>query len=302
MENLSNPTYPTGAYCSKKMLNHALRTSLHAFVQRSFATLNPSEKFNDNWHIEAICHSLALCLEGKCTRLLITVPPKYLKSHISTVSLSAYILVQNPSAQIICASYSQQLSETLFRMARNILDADWYQEAFPKTLVGHSKGTASEVVTTEHGNILATSVGGTLTGRGADILILDDLHKADEANSETKRAGVINWFKNTVTSRLNNKTEGVIVVIQQRLHEDDLAGYLINTGNWKHLNLAVIAQQDEEIALSDTRSYQQKEGDLLHPARENMETIMAQKADMGSTVFLLNICKSLSQLRVDLLT
>ena len=285
MINNSTSSYLTDAFYSKKMLKHALRTSLHAFIQRSFTTLNNGETFDDNWHIEAICHHLALCMEGKCKRLLITLPPRNLKSHISTISWPAFILGQNPSAKIICASYSQSLSETLFSKARILLGSDWYRELFPKTIVGDKKDTASEVVTSLLGNILATSVGGTLTGIGADFLILDDLQKADEAHSKTKRASVINWFRNTVTSRLNNKAEGVIVVIQQRLHEDDLPGYLIKTGNWTHLNLAAIAQQDETIALSDTRSHHRKEGELLHPSRENMQTIMALKADMGSSIF-----------------
>ena len=105
------------------------------------------------------------------------------------------------------------------------------------------------MVTTAGGSRYATSIGGTLTGRGADLIIVDDPLKAEEAMSEPARKRVIDWYAGTLVSRLNDKEMGPIVVIMQRLHENDLAGHLLEQKGWIHLDLPAIAIEDGVIAI-----------------------------------------------------
>jgi len=231
------------------VLDALLRTSFHSFMTKAFTSLNSTQQFQDNWHLDAITYQFERCLSGECKRLLITLPPRSLKSHIASVSFPAYILGKNPTARIICASYSQSLADHLSTQTRAVMDTDWYQGIFPATKVSAKKDSMSEFVTSNNGVRLATSVGGTLTGRGAQFIIVDDPHKAEEAESETHRSNVRKWFTGSLLSRLDHKSEGVIAVIQQRLHEDDLAGHLIESGGWEHLNLAAISEYEQTIAL-----------------------------------------------------
>ena len=140
-------------------------------------------------------------------------------------------------------------------------------------------------MTTCKGTRLATSIGGTLTGRGGDIIIIDDAHKPDESLSDVKRQTVIDWFSNTLMSRLNDKKEGVIIVIQQRVHEEDLAGYLLEQGGWTHLNLPAIAEDNQIIPIGENLAHYRKKGEPLHEAREPLEVLAKLKANMGSYAF-----------------
>src|SRR5579864_9508878 len=117
------------------------------------------------------------------------------------------------------------------------------KQRFPTRLSPH-KQSVQEFTTTQSGFRLATSVGGVLTGRGADIIILDDPLKPDEALSETQRKAVNDWFDHTLYSRLNDKRSGVIIIIMQRLHEDDLVGHVLEQEEWRLLRLPAIAERD----------------------------------------------------------
>ena len=143
----------------------------------------------------------------------------------------------------------------------------------------------SELVTTAGGGRYATSVGGTLTGRGADLIIIDDPLKAEEAMSEVARKRVIDWYAGTLVSRLNDKEHGPIVVVMQRLHENDLAGHLLDQGGWEHLDLPAIAVEDTDIPLGRGKVMTRRAGDILHPERESKDALDRIKAEIGSLMF-----------------
>jgi predicted phage terminase large subunit-like protein len=247
-----------------------LRTSLYIFVMRCFAQLNPGTTFMPNWHIELIADRLTELILGDERRLIINIPPRYLKSLISSVALPAYLLGHNPAAQIICVSYAQDFSEKLGRDCRAIMNAAWYKATF-STRLSNQRQSVQELTTTGQGFRLATSVGGVLTGRGADLIIIDDAAKPDEAISESHRRTLNNWFDGTLLSRLNDKRTGRIAIISQRLHEDDLVGHVLGLDNWKVLRLPAIAEQDEEYefeAFPGRRRVTRRTGEPLHPQRE----------------------------------
>tara|TARA_R110001592_G_scaffold95560_1_gene275348 strand:- start:615 stop:2141 length:1527 start_codon:yes stop_codon:yes gene_type:complete len=267
------------------VLNAMLRSDFSAFVEKVFNALHPGTEFVDNWHIHAITHALNGCIDGTTTRQIITIPPRSLKSICASVAFPAWVLGHDPSKEIICISHSQDLSEKLAMDCRQVMEMAWYKALFPKTRVSPLKNSAAEYVTTEHGRRFATSVGGSLTGRGGDIIIVDDFHKADEPLSEAKRTSSINWYSNTVPSRLNNKETGAIIIVQQRLHEGDLVGELTAQSHWQHLCLPAIAEQTELIPVGPNKTHTRMPGETLHPIRESKETLDELASQLGSITF-----------------
>ena len=136
---------------------------------------------------------------------------------------------------------------------------------------------------------MSTSVGGVLTGRGGDIIILDDPLKPDDAMSETKRTAVNDWYDNSLLSRLNNKEQGVIIIVMQRLHQDDLVGHVLKKGaGWEVLSFPAIAEEDEAIEFEDAfgkHVFRRKQGEALHPERESLATLAAMKRSIGEYNF-----------------
>ena len=148
-----------------------------------------------------------------------------------------------------------------------------------------ARDTGTEVVTTRGGSRLSTSIGGTLTGSGADVILIDDPLKASEATSETARKYVKDWYSSTLATRLDDKDRGVIILVMQRLHEEDLAGYLLDAGTWSHLDLPAIALEDARISIAEGEFYDRPAGELLHEERESWATLAAIKSDLGSLAF-----------------
>lgn len=269
----------------RRLLTAILRTDLSSFIQRVFRTVSPGDTYKHNWHVDAIAYQIRRCLDGDVRRLIITVPPRSGKSIAVSVALPAFILGREPSRRIIAASYSQELSNKHARDCRSVMESDWYRQIFPRARLGKDKNTQAEFVTTLKGGRLATSVGGTITGRGGDFIILDDILSPDDALSDIQRAKTIEWFQGTLLSRLNDKEEGVIILIQQRVHQVDPVGFLLERGGWTHLNLPAIAEETEIIRLGPKLVHIRQEGDVLHPERESYEQLMALKQDMGSYPF-----------------
>ncbi len=270
----------------RQTLNALLRKDLNYFTRRTFQTVVPGQQFLENWHIEAIAYHLELCRRREIRRLIITLPPRNLKSITASVAFPAFALGHDPSLRIVCASYSQDLAAKHARDFRTVLESAWYQSLFPHTRIDQRKNTEGEIATTAQGYRLSTSVGGTLTGRGGNLILIDDPMKPAERMSEVKRAAVNEWYDSTLNSRLDNKKEDVIVIIMQRLHVEDLVGHVLDKGeNWTHLNLPAIAEGDEEIPVSDDEDVLRPAGSLLHPEREPMEVLEELKAAMGSQSF-----------------
>ena len=257
------------------------------FAELAFRHLNPTTDYAHNWHIDVIAEKLEDCRRGDTRRLIINMPPRQLKSHLVSVAYTAWALGHDPSLQIICVSYGQDLSEKLARDAREIMQSSWYKRIFP-TRLSATKQAVAEFVTTRQGMRLATSVGGVLTGRGADLIILDDPLKPEDAMSTTQRKASNEWYDNTLYSRLNNKQNGTIIIVMQRLHEDDLVGHVLEKEPWEHLALAAIAETDEghryKTPLGPQRTIR-RTGEALHPEREPVSTLARIRRSLGEYNF-----------------
>src|SRR6476646_3463770 len=262
----------------------AVSLDLNVFLSQSFNTIYPGKAFMDNWHIRAIVHNLELSIQGQQPRLIINLPPRQLKSFITSVVLPAFILGQDPTAKIICVSYSDELAKTLARDFKRIVESAWYPKIFMD--VQSTKTTENEFVTDQGGFRYATSVGGTLTGRGADFIIIDDPIKPEEANSDNTRNKTNSWFQSTLFSRLDDKKRSVMIIVMQRLHINDLTGFALESGGFKKLSFPAIATGDAVIPLSATEIYHRKDGEPLHAEYEDFDTLERIRNQIGTYNFL----------------
>lgn len=276
MKRVDNPTL---------LLQELMRRDFRAFLRKVFPTIRGGDEILWNWHLDAIAYELDRIDRGENQRLLVTLPPRNLKSIAISVAWVAWMLGRDPRRNFVCISYSNELSGKLARDCLAIMQSGWYRALFPRTILSPKRSAAGDFETTRGGGRLATSITGTLTGRGGDILIIDDPIKPDEAYSDTTREAVNNWFRSTLTSRLNDKASGAIVTVMQRLHENDLAGMLLETPGWRELRLSAIATEDEIIALPRGKMHYRKAGDVLHPERESLAVLEAQRLAMGSLAF-----------------
>lgn len=225
------------------------RTDLLTFSHTMFRARKGADMRN-NWHQTAICQALERVVIGKTKRLIINIPPRSGKTEIAVINFMAWCMGNFPGSEFIHASYSKRLATANAYAVRAIMLHEVYREIFDHTaLAGDSK--AKDEFRTEHGGIVyATGAEGTITGYGAGgmgerfkgAIVIDDPHKAGEANSATMRQNVLDWFATTMESRKNNPNTPIIVIMQ-RLHENDLSGWLLGGGNgeeWEHLNIPAI--------------------------------------------------------------
>ncbi|MEQ8249558.1 MAG: phage terminase large subunit [Alphaproteobacteria bacterium] len=261
------------------------REDLAAYIEKTVSIVDPGAVYQHSWCIDAMAWHLYEAYRGNIKRLLITIPPRHLKSISVSVAFVSWGLGKDPTQRFIVASYASKLSDKFARMTHQLVNTPFYRRLFPKMILSRRKNSPDEFETTLSGGRFATSVGGTLTGYGVHYFIVDDPHNASEVGSEARRRTVIDWFTNAVPSRLESKRDGVKIVIMQRLHEDDLAGHLIEEGGWTHLNLPAIAEHDEDIPIGPGIVHHRRAGDLLNPNRESREDLEQTKKEMGSRAF-----------------
>ena len=247
-----------------------------SFAERAFYELNSQTPLLIGWHIEQIAAKLDACRRGEIKRLIINLPPRNLKSHLASISLPAWYLGHYPARNVICACYGQELSEKFARDCRRIMLTAWYERLFATRL--SDRLAVNDFATNDNGTRLATSISGPTTGRGADLIIIDDPLKPDEALSDARRDAVNQWFDNTLYSRLNDKESGCIIIVMQRLHQDDLVGHVLEYGDWEVVSFPAIAEEDETHVIETPfgrRTYERRQGEPLHPERESLATLEA---------------------------
>lgn len=268
----------------ESVLRQLLSTRFFLFTMKAFEMLH-SEPFQASPHVRAICHALEKVASGETTRLLITVPPRHGKSICTSVALPAWMMGLHPSLKIMVASYGSDLANTHARHFRQVVTSPLYKKVFPNMRIEVGGNRLDEQLTTKGGSRKAVSLGGSVTGHGADLIIVDDLLKAMDAISPAERQRCKDFYEQTLISRLNDKQRGRIIVIQQRLHEDDLPGHLIASGAFEHLNLPAIAIRDERIPIGFGEYHQRRKGTALWPEREPTEVLEKLRLQMGNFAF-----------------
>jgi predicted phage terminase large subunit-like protein len=281
------------------LLDTLSRTDLRYFVPRVFRELNPGQELLWNWHLDVLCWDLMRTMpksinptpDRPLRRLIINVPPRSLKSIICSISYSAFILGHFPHHQIIGASHSANLSQRMNLDVIKILNAPWYKRLFPYTSL--AKESEKRLTTTRYGHRLATSVGGSVIGEGGDTIIADDLVNASEIKSVVERETANTWFDESLYTRQNNQKSSNVVVIMQRLAENDLTGHLLAKNKfltpdsqWKLRCLpAKFVDAPERPIKYYSKIYHPKEGELLHPDRLGESELAQMRANLGGTGF-----------------
>ena len=262
----------------------ASRTHFSLFLRRVMATVSPGVRYRHNWHIDAMAEYLAACARGELPRLMINLPPRMLKSTLVSVAWPAWVLGHQPRERIMVASYAQALSTKHSTDCRAVMEAPWYQRLFTATQLAHDQNEKEKFATTLRGYRRAVSVGGAAIGEGGNILIIDDPLNPLQATHHHQRTSVNQWFEHTWATRLDDKQHGAMVVVMQRLHPEDLCGYLLEKGGWEHLCLPAIAPTQMQVRLGDF-SYVREAGEALHPAREPLTVLARLQTDLGSANF-----------------
>jgi predicted phage terminase large subunit-like protein len=264
-----------------------LRADFASFAQHCFHELNPRTLFAAGWYHDILAAKLEAVRTGSSRRVIINMPPRHLKSHLASVCFPAWCLGHDPSAQLLCVSYAQDLADKLSRDCRQIVGSNWYRQLFA-TRLSAQRQAMSEFETTAQGCRLATSVGGVLTGRGADIIIIDDPLKPEEALSRIQRQAANDWFDHTLYSRLNDTRTGAIILIMHRLHEDDLAGHVLAQEDWEVVCFPAVAEDDEVWMLDSElgrQSFMRQRGEALHPERQPLATLEQIRRTIGEYNF-----------------
>lgn len=207
-------------------------------------------KWMHNWHHRVVCDALMKVFRGETKRLIINIPPRYSKTELAVINFMAWCFGKAPDSEFIHVSYSATLAANNAFQTRNLVQEEAYLKVFPNITLRDDSKAKDDWRTSDGGVCYSQGTGGTITGFGAGKLrdtfggaiIIDDPHKASEARSDTIRKSVIEWFQNTLESRTNSP-DTPIILIMQRLHEEDLAGWLLDGGNgevWEHLELSAI--------------------------------------------------------------
>ena len=211
------------------------RGDLHFFILGYFKYFRQTG-FVDNWHFRLLADVLMRVVAGKILRLIINIPPRYGKTEY-LIGFMAWVLGLFPDSEFIYASYAAELAAEKSSICRELVSSDFYKAVFPGVEISPLKGARKHWLTNFGGQVYSSGSDGTITGFGAGKkregfgggLIIDDPHKPNEALSEVKRSKVLGWYKNTAVNRLNKKDTPVIIIMQ-RLHDSDLAGWLLDNG------------------------------------------------------------------------
>jgi len=264
-----------------------LRGEFYSFLLHAFVDRHGAAAFVPGWHIEVMAARLAAVREGRARRLIVNIPPRHLKSLAASIALPAWLLGHDPTLAIVNATYAQDLSDAFARDCRALMASPWYRALFP-TRLRAARPPLRELITTRGGFRMATSVGGVLTGRGADVILIDDPMKPADAMSESRRTGANAWFDGTLYSRLNDKTKGSIVIVMQRLHEDDLVGHVLKAEGWEIVAFPAIAEADETHEIETPfgrKAFARQAGEALHAERESLATLERIRATIGEANF-----------------
>lgn len=261
-----------------------LRRKLHRFVKAAWPILEPGTPFQDNWHIESICDHLEAVSRGEITRLIINMPPRFMKSLLVSVLWPAWTWANFPERRFLTGSYAKDLATRDAVQARRLMESVWFKERFGfKFRFTSDQNVKTRYVNDKLGHRVTTSVDAAATGEGGDILVVDDPINAKEANSQQARQAAITWWRETMSTRYNDPKTGAAVIVMQRLAEDDLTGYLLGEGGWEHLCFPMRYEKKHAkttcLGFKDPRK---KDGELLFPDRFDETATARLERELGT--------------------
>lgn len=287
MAQVTNPR-PIGYVLTPAELDAVAAHDLASFVQVMYPEVRAGEQLIWGPYLDLLCAKLEDVAHGRIRNLIITLPPRHLKSFCVSVCLPAYVLGHYPSQQIMCVSYGQDLAKDHAQLSLKVMTSVAYRALFGDIL--SSPRQALQQVRTAAGGVRrATSIEGTATGVGADLMIFDDPQRPTETISDAIRRATNDAYEQTFLSRLNKPDEARTIIVMQRLHEDDFVGHVLELGGeWEMINLPAIAEEDQAIIYTNflgDHVYRRGEGEALHPARLSLDALAIIRRAAGEAVW-----------------
>ena len=255
----------------RPLLAEGLANDLAGFAKEAWRVLHPGRPLIWSWHYDLLCEYLLLVKRRALRRVIFNLPPRSAKSTLITIIYPVWTWLSEPEHDFLMVSYSLTLSTEHSIRRRNLLLSRWAQSLWTKKLqLTGGRNQAEQFVNNRGGQMIATSTGASVMGRGADTAILDDPVSADQALSAAERTRANNWIDTTLRSRLNDPAKGAIILVMQRLHQFDPTGFLLEQepSVWTHVCIPLEAEKDESWAFPISgRVVQRKRGEILMPER-----------------------------------
>lgn len=241
-----------------------LEDNLYSFIKEAWQYIEPS-KFIAGWHLETICEHLQAIVNNDINRLIINIPPGFGKSLLSSVFFPAWVWIKNPHIRFLTGSYDSNLSIRDTRKCRQLINSDWYKFFWGENYKFYDdQNQKSFYYNNKNGYRLAFSTGGSITGHRGDFIILDDPLNWKDQYSKTKRDYINKWITEALFTRMNDLKNGKIIIIMQRLHQEDTTGFLLeNQKGWQHLCLPLEFEPKFCCKTKIFKDKRKKEGDLL---------------------------------------
>ena len=251
----------------RPLLAEALANDLAGFVRAAWPILLPNRKLVWSWHYDLLCEYLVLVKQRKLQRLVINVPPRTLKSPITTVLFPTWVWLTEPGHHFLTASYSRNLSGEHAMARRTLMQNAWFRKLWgDRFRLAGGRNRVEQYMNNRGGQMLATSVEATTMGRGCDTAILDDIISANQAASDAERTHANNWIDSTLYGQLNEPAVGSIIVVMQRLHQLDPTGFLLQREPhvWTKLCIPLVAEGKETWVFPISgRIVHRNDGDVL---------------------------------------
>jgi len=272
----------------KEIRKRQCERDFHAFLLDAYEAIYQGQALDDNWHIKYLCNIMQAELERimlgkpKIKDIIINVPPRSLKSFITTIAFPAWAWIHKPSLKVIASSYSQDLSLKHNVLTKNILESSWYVNQWGNLISSSadSINTKEYFESTSKGIRACTSTGGTVTGLGGDIIIVDDPINPKKATSDVERQVANEFFDRTLSTRLDNPDTGLFIVIMQRLHDDDLTGHLMKLRPLDFTHICIPAELTNNILPEELAHYYTD--NLFFQKRFPQDYLNKQKIALGS--------------------
>ena len=241
-----------------------IRPALFDYAREVWPLVASGKQLIDTWHIRAMCDHLTALADGRIRRLVVCLPPRLGKSVLCSIVFPSWLWAWRAETRILSASYADRLASGFSASHRELIKSDWWRERFD-VRIAPDMDTRSRFRNSQGGERVAVSVFGSTMGLGGDVLILDDPHHAQEIRSTVEREKTVDWFRTSWVTRADNPNEARHLIVQQRLHQHDLAGTLAESGEWVVLSLAN-ERPAEPCATGLPWRDPRAEGDLLCPA------------------------------------
>lgn len=268
--------------------------SLSYFLSQGWKWFEGSDNFVNSWHTDAICEHLEAVYNGQIKYLIINIPPRMSKSSIVSVGFPAYVWTRSPEKRFLCSSYAQSLSRNNAVKCRYLISSPWYQKNFGQIVqLSKDQNTKQSFSNTKMGYMLASSVGGVGTGFGGDYIITDDPNSVGTAESDLVRESTNLWWSRVMSTRGNNIQSVAKIIVMQRIHENDLTGYVLSSGVKDLVHLYLPMEYEERLPKCRTvilpstfpkvwQDPRSKEGELLCPDRFPKKNVEELKKSLGS--------------------